>query len=248
MIDKIKNVLGLSLSLSKANFRVRNEGSYLGVLWYLLDPLLLFLILLAIFSGRLGIENYPIYLLVGLVMYNLFSGVTSQSVDVIANSAGFIKSTKIRYEPLVISNLLQFIYTHIIEIVVLAAFMVYYGMPLNFLIFYPFLLVVYCVFILGFSFVLATIGVYVNDMRNVWVVVVRLIWFATPIFYTLDKASLLFMLNPLAHFISVGRDLIIAQQVPSILTILSLLLLSVVSLIIGLLVFSSFKKNFAERV
>jgi ABC-type polysaccharide/polyol phosphate export permease len=248
-MTNIKSILGLSLSLAKANFKLRNEGTYLGMLWYLLEPLLMFLILLYIFSSRMtNIENYPAYLLLGLIMYNLFSGSTTQSAGAIIASGGFIKSLKIPCEPLILSVILQFIFTHIFEIAVLVIFMMFFGLRPTGLLFYPILLFFYIIFISGISFILAAVGVRINDTANVWRVLVRLAWFATPIFYSIGEDYLQFLLNPLAHFISAGRSLIIYNRLPSLWIIISVMVTSITSLAVGLFIFNISKKKFAEYV
>ncbi|MBD3260723.1 MAG: ABC transporter permease, partial [Candidatus Altiarchaeales archaeon] len=75
---KFKRLWGLSLSIAEAEFKLRNEGSYLGILWYLLEPLLMFILLLFVFSKSLGqdIPHYPLYLLVGIIVFNFFQKVT----------------------------------------------------------------------------------------------------------------------------------------------------------------------------
>jgi ABC-type polysaccharide/polyol phosphate export permease len=248
-MSNIKNILGLSLSLAKVNFKLRNEGTYLGVFWYLLEPLLMFLVLLYIFSSRMtNIKHYPLYLLLGLMMYNLFSGSTIQSARTIINNAGFIKSFKMPYEALVLSVVLQFIFTHLFEIAVLAIFMIYFGVRLTGLIFYPILLFFYSIFICGISFVLAAMSVRINDIANVWTVIVRLAWLATPIFYSIKENSLQFLLNPIAHFISVGRSLTINNQLSPPWVLIYIVIISIISLAAGLFVFNLSKKKFAEYV
>lgn len=249
MVDKIRSILDLSLSLAKVNFKLRNEGTYLGMLWYLLEPILMFLLLLYIFSPRMTtVKNYPLYLLLGLIMYNLFSGATINSTRAIVDNASFIKSLKIPYEPLVLSIVLQFIFTHIFEIVVLAIFMIYFHVSLMGLIFYPMLLFFYAVFICGISFALAAIGVRINDIGNVWRVLITLMWFATPIFYSIKESSIQFLLNPIARFIAVARDLIIANSFPSIGLIVQVIAISFFSLAVGLGLFSLLKNRFVEYV
>lgn len=248
-MSNIKSVLGLSLSLAKVNFKLRNEGTYLGLFWYLLEPLCMFLILFYIFSSKMtAIKNYPLYLLLGLMMYNLFSGSTLQSSKTIINNAGFIKSLKMPHESLVLSVVFQFIFTHLFEIMVLSIFMIYFGVSLKGLVFYPALLFFFGLFIRGISLALAAIGARINDIANVWAVLVRLMWFATPIFYSIKEDSPQFILNPIAHFISAGRSLIISSQLPAPWIIISIMLTSIVSLTSGLIIFNLYKDKFAEYV
>ena len=87
MIQKLKSTLGLSLALAKAQFKLKNEGTWLGVLWYLLAPILTFLFMLGIFHDRLGnnIPNYPLYLLLGIILFNFFRKIADESVAIIKN-------------------------------------------------------------------------------------------------------------------------------------------------------------------
>ena len=68
----LKKTITLSVALARAHFKLRNEGIYLGIAWYLLNPLLLFAILFFVFSDRLGssIPYYPAYLFLGIIMFN----------------------------------------------------------------------------------------------------------------------------------------------------------------------------------
>ena len=82
-----KQVLSTSLALAKANFKLKNEGNYLGILWYLLEPLLMFFIFLAV-RRILGadIPYYPMYLFLGLVIFNFFRKTTTDATRTIINN------------------------------------------------------------------------------------------------------------------------------------------------------------------
>lgn len=248
--DKAMSVFGLSLSLAKANFKLRNEGSYLGIFWYILEPLIMFLILgslQGVFNS--GIESYLAYLLLGLIMFNFFSGFTMISINAIRNNSSFIKSIKVNYSSFVGASLLQAIFSHIFEVVILVMFFIYYQVPLSGLIYYPIILFFFIIFSLGVSLVLSTIGVYVNDLNNVWNVLTRILWFATPIFYTINESNPLYKLqlfNPIYYFISIARDLMIYNKVPDSFTLLCAMIFSVLSLLIGLIVFRKYQNKFAE--
>lgn len=251
--DKIKGIFELSFSLAKANFKLRNEGSYLGLLWYILNPLLLFLILMSVFGNNIGtgIEFYPLYLLLGLIIFNFFSGATSESTRTIINNAGFIKSIKLNYSVLVLSAVLQFIFSHVFEVIVFAGFLLYYNVSPVLLLFYPVILIFFCLFVLGVSFVLASLGVYINDLDNVWRVFTTLLWFLSPIFYSVDIGgfSMNFnSFNPLFYFMTLSRDIIIYHSMPQKWIIVGALFFSFAVFIFGFLVFNKLKNKFAERV
>lgn len=247
---KIRNILRLSLSLAKANFKLRTEGSYLGILWYLLDPLLMFIVLFVVFSQNLGSEiiYFPIYLILGLIMFNFFSTVTANAVIVITSNAVFIKSIKIEPEALVLSLVFQSIYSHIFEIIIFIIFLVYFEIPLGYLIFYPVILFFFCLLVLGVAFGLATVGVYASDFNNIWKFITQLLFFASAIFYSVGEVSMIFALNPIFCYLEIARDLIIYQQLPDILTLIVAFACSITALVVGYWIFRVHKNKFAENL
>ncbi len=253
LMDNLKRGLGLSLSLAKANFKLRNEGSYLGVLWYLLEPLCFFLIILLIGGviNQDSIKYYALYLLLGLIMFNFFISATTNALKSMTSNAGIIRSMKINQESLVMAGVFQFVFSHILEMVIFLMFMIYFKANFIYLIFYFPIFLFFLLFILGLSFLLATLGVYVNDMSNVWSVAVRLLWFLTPIFYVMPPSSLfqkISYINPMFHFINISREIIIYGKIPGIFTLFLMVFFSVSSLLFGLFIFRKYKSKFAERL
>lgn len=252
--QKIKSVLGLSFSLAKANFKVRNEGSYLGIFWYLLEPLFFFIVLIVIRESisDTNIENYQLYLIIGLIMFNFFTAVTNFSTKVIQNNASFIKSLKINKESFVFSGVLQYVFSHFFEFLILTVFVLFLKVEIIWiLLFYPIIFFMFCLFTTGVSLVLSVIGVYINDLKNVWSVFTRLLWFITPIFYVIENNGLLHrisMLNPLYHFINISRDMIIYHKTPQFSTIFLAIFFSVLVFLIGLLIFERNKSKLAEKI
>jgi len=253
LLKNIQKTLSLSFSLAAAHFKLRNEGSYLGVFWYLLEPLSFFVILLflgGVISEK-SIDQYPLYLFLGLIMYNFFLAVTTSATSSMSLNSGFIKSIKINPEAFVISNAFQYAFSHLFEIIIFAIFMVVYKANLVFLIFYPFIFFFFFLFILGVSFALATIGVYLIDLNNIWQVIGRFLFFATPIFYLIPKGTWLFSLskfNPLYHFTSISRDIIIYENLPVFHGMFLVGLISILIFLAGLFVFEKNKNKFAEKL
>jgi len=251
--QRIKNILGLSLSIAKAAFKLKNEGTWLGVLWYLLSPVLTFLLLLGIFTDRLGkeIPSYPLYLLLGVILFNYFQKITNESVKIIRDNSGIIKSINFPKESLIGSIVLKILFSHIFEIFILIIFLVFFGVSVKTLIFYPLILFFLSIFSFGAGLILASLGTYFFDLNNIWLFVSKLIWFATPIFYVIGEQTRLFYLNlfnPMYYFITVARDLIIYVKVPEMWMVLGMIFYSFIFLITGLLIFNKLKIKFAELI
>ena len=250
-IDYIKKTLSLSFSLAKTQFKLRNEGSYIGIFWYLLDPLAMFLIIFLL-SGVLAntddIKNYPIYLLLGLIMFNFFRQTTINSTNSIVTNAAFIKSMRISSESFVVSSAILSFFSHLFELVILLFFMIFFKISLIGFFLYPTVFLFLFLFSLGASFILASIGVYVNDINNVWSVLINLLWFSTPIFYVISfgSASVINKLNPLFYFVNIAREMVISGSILSIGQVVLTAVLSSVFFLSGLFIFEKSKTKFAE--
>ncbi|MCF7865588.1 MAG: ABC transporter permease [Candidatus Pacebacteria bacterium] len=250
----MRSVLRLSFSLAKTNFKLRNEGSYLGILWYILSPLLLFLILLFVKQEAFSVKNipyYPIYLLSGLLLFNLFTQIIGSSIVAISSNAGFIKSIKIPMEALVVSKAIQFLFSHVFEIFLLGLCMFYIGLPLVGLLLYVPVLILFILFLLGLSFIVSTIGVYISDLNNVWTVFSQLLFFVTPIFYVPQMGNLIYQVNeynPLYFYMRLAREVLIGGQGVSFNNFIFAGLSSFVVLFAGIFIFAKNKYRFAEHL
>lgn len=250
----LKTIFDLSLPLAKAEFKLRNEGSYAGILWYLLNPFFSFFLLFFIFNDRLGsdIKNYPLYLLVGIIMFNFFQNSTTEASKLIVlDHNHLIKSVNFPRESLVVSVVIKNIFSHLFEAILLLAGMLFFGIsPVYFLLYFP-VLVIFSLFILGLSFILSSAAVYFADLGNVWNFVSRIVWLATPIFYAIGGQTKLFylnLLNPIFYFISIARNLIIHNSIPSSWLIFGAIGYSFAFFFIGIFLFSKLKSKFAEMI
>lgn len=246
-----KKNLWLSFSLAKAGFKLRNEGSYLGILWYLLDPLIMFLIFFSVrgLVGK-GIENYPLYLLLGLIMFNFFRKTTSYAVKAITINSGLIKSLNVNQTVFVVAIVLQSSFSHFFEVILFVIFAFIFKIQVLNILFYALIFIFFLLFVLGVSFIIATIGVYVGDFGRIWTLLTRLIWFVTPIFYS-SKLELPFNinpLNPLYYFITVAREIMIYNRFPELWLIFGMIFFSIISILYGIYTFNKHRNKFAEKI
>jgi ABC-type polysaccharide/polyol phosphate export permease len=251
---KIRRILGLSLVLAKAEFKLRNEGSYLGILWYLLNPILTFGLLLLIFNDRLGgdIKYYPLYLMLGIIMFNFFQSTTIESTKSIINEHHYlIKSMDFPREALILSIVFKNLFSHFFEIILFFVLILFFKINLFYGLYYLPILVLFSIFVYGFSLLLSSLSVYFVDLDNIWNFAVRIVWFGTPIFYTIagqNKLLVLNFFNPLYYFITIARDLLIYNKMPELWFIFIILGISLFILYLGVIVFKKLKVKFAELV
>ena len=249
----MSNMFNLSFVLAKAEFKLRNEGSYLGLLWYLLNPLFTFVLLLFIFQRYFssGVEHYPLYLLLGIVVFNFFQQATTEATQAIHENKWIIKSIFFPRESLVFAIVIKTFFSNIFEIVLFGFFLVLYNVSIIGLLFYPIFMFFFCIFVVGVSLLLSAITVFFNDFNNVWNFIVRLVWLGTPIFYTInDQPQLLFLniFNPLYYFITIARDIIIYMKIPEQWLILGALFYSLLFFSLGWFIFRKVKHKFSELI
>lgn len=247
----IKRYLRLNFILAFVDFKLKNEGSYLGLFWYLLNPLLMFIAILAIFSDRLGsgIPNYPIYLIVGIIMFNFFRQTTIDSTKCLTDNNKLLKNINLSHKLLVSSTILKNIFSHIIEIILVMFLLYIFGVPLLGILFYPLILIFFCVFIYGVSLTFAAITVYFLDLEKIWLFLSFLLWIVTPIFYDIGgqtKLLIFNLFNPLYYFITITRDIVVYTKVPEPWMVLMMIFYSFLALMIGDILFNLLKDKFNE--
>lgn len=238
--------------LAVADFKLRNEGSYLGILWYLLNPLLLFFVLFLVFFDRLGsgIEAYPAYLIIGILIFNFFARTTGEATNVILES-GFIKSLAFPREALVLAVVLKHLLVHACEAAVFFIVLGTLGVPFVGVLAYAAVLIFVAAFTYGVALFLAALTTRIIDLGNLWQFFIMILWFATPIFYAIEgqeRLQALNVLNPLYYFMTAARDLVVYQVMPMPWILAGVAAAPVVALVLGSVTFTRLKGTFSELV
>lgn len=253
-MKKIKKNLHLIMQLTLSSFKLRNEGSYLGVLWYLLNPILMFSVLYVVFSSSLGasIPNYAMYTLLGLIQFNFLNLAAGSSMSNVIVNSQLIKSLNFNRFTLIISSCLMALINHVFELIVFFILLIILGISPVLIFLYPVIIVLQLLLTLGISLVLSSVMLYFRDMEHIWSFGSKIWWFATPIFYSLENSnSILYkfnMYNPMYYLINASREILIYGNLPPVLDMMALLGFSVGFFIVGWLVFSRLHHRFAELV
>jgi ABC-2 type transport system permease protein len=253
----------LLAELVRTDFKLRYQGSVLGYAWSLLRPLLLFLILYIVFAKflKLGasIPNYPIYLLLGIVLWQFFSDMTNQSLGSIVERGDLIQKIRIPRWLIIVSSSISALINFGLNLIVVLIFMfVNHTDLLITALWFPLLLIEVYVLGLGLSLILATAFVKYRDVSYIWEVVLQAGFYATPILYPLGLITnqffqKLLLMNPMAQVIQDARYSIVTHETLTINSVFGTPFyrlipvgLSFAFLAIGLLYFRKEAKNFAE--
>lgn len=246
------------------DFKLRYQGSALGYLWSLLRPLALFIILYFVFVEFLkigaSIPHFPVYLLLGIVLWNYFAEVTSGSVSAIVGRGDLIRKINFPKYVIVLAGSFSALINLALNFVVIALFMVFNGVELqSSIIFLPLLIFELFVFSLAVAFFLSAVFVRFRDVNYIWEVIMQGAFYATPILYPIslipDKAAHILILNPMAQIIQDIRFVMVTPATETISTIYgsSLARLIPLSMVLGLAIFAAlyFRRrspHFAEEV
>jgi ABC-2 type transport system permease protein len=201
------------------DFKLRYQGSVLGYAWSLLRPLMIFLILYVVFVKflRIGadVPHFPVYLLLGIVIWNFFAEMTSQSLGSIVGRGDLIRKIRIPRWIIVMSSSISALINLVLNLLVVAVFMILNHVELTAsALWLPAILLEVYVFALGLSLFLAALFVKYRDISYIWEVVLQGMFYLTPILYPISLITnetfrqLLFM-NPMAQSIQAAREAVV---------------------------------------
>ncbi len=213
--------------LSVTEFKRTYFGTVLGYLWSLMRPLMLFAVLLFVFTKvfRVGseLEFYPVLLLLGIVNYGFFQEATSNSVTSVAAQEGVVRKTQFPRLVIPLSTVLTCIFNLAINLVVVFAFILAWGVvPTWSWLLFPFALLALFVFAAGISMMLSVLYVRFRDVSIIWVVFAQVLFYGTPILYPLGPGGYeeldvirLLMINPLTVIFQQIRVWVIEPGAPT---------------------------------
>lgn len=255
----------LLAELVRTDFKLRYQGSALGYAWSLLRPLFIFLILYIVFVKFLKfgaeIEHYPIYLLLGIVLWNFFSEMTSQSLGSIVGRGDLIRKIKIPRWIIVLSSSINALINVGLNLLVVLVFMVINQVDItSTVVYFPLTLLQLYIFALGVSLFLSAAFVKYRDISYIWEVILQAGFYATPILYPLAlitnvAVQKLILLNPVAQTVQDARYELVTKETITTWQIfdggwyaLIPLAITFIALIIGVMYFRKESKYFAENI
>lgn len=239
-------------SMISRDFKKKYRRSVLGVLWSVLNPLLMMCVLTAVFSMFLrfgNIPNYPLYLILGNTLFGLMSDSTRGAMSSILDSTSLIK--KIRIEKMifplekVLFQLVNFCFSLIAVIAVMIFFRI---VPTFNVLLLPVLLVYVVLFSAGLGMLLAALAVFFRDVCHLWGVVVTAWTYATPLFYPMeilpDWMQQVMLFNPMYHFVTYFRDIFLYGVTPGVMDNLICFGMAIITFAIGFVVFKKLEHKF----
>ncbi len=260
----------LIYNLVLRDLKVRYKNSALGILWSLLNPLLMMLVFTFVFkalASRSSLPAYPAFVLSGILAWNLFSTSVIGATNSVVGNAHLIKKVYFPREILPISVVLSNLVNYVLALPVYFVLAAVLGRtPTLWVLFLPVVVFVQLLFTLGISFILATVNVFYRDTQIVMEVVMLAWFFMTPIFYPIEEIGrggwhigslalsgydvqrLWRIVNPMASIISSYRDVLYYGAQPGIDFFMRTAATAILFLVVGYLIFLRYSPIFGEEV
>jgi lipopolysaccharide transport system permease protein len=242
----------------------RYKGSVMGLFWSFLTPVFMLAVYTYFFAvvfkskwggGGVGGDDsktqFAIILFVGIIVHGLLAEVFNRAPTLILANANFVKKVVFPLEILSVISLAAALFHAAISILVLlTAFFVFNGYLHWTVLYLPFVLAPFIILILGFSWIIASLGVYVRDLGQTMGLVVMVLMFVSPVFYSLASVppDIQFWahLNPLTFIIEQARDVVIWGKLPHRKGLLLYTLIAALVAWFGFFWFQRTRKGFAD--
>jgi len=243
----------------KKDIRGKYKGSFLGVLWSFVSPLLMTLVYALVFPFLMRgsqYDSYTTFLIIGILPWTWFTTAISQGTYCILMNAGIIKKVYFPREILPISVVTSGMVNYLIQTLIILIFMLCNHMPFTLnLLWLPLIMIVQFLFTLGIIFITSAINVYVRDLEYIVNFIVQLCFYATPILYDISMFSVapkwaytILQYNPMAVIIGSYRDIFYWGNMPHLKSLFIIFGASILLCFIGLHIFRKLNKGFAEEV
>lgn len=235
--------------------KIRYRGAVLGFLWSFLNPIIFMLVYILIFSVymRVDVENYPAFLLTGLLPWLWFSGGLIEATTSIISNSSLVKSVQLPSEIFPLVSISTHFAHFLLSIPILLLLLFAFGINISWkgLLLPPILLVQF-VLTFGLALITSALATRFRDILHIVPTLLMVWFFMTPVLYPADliPAAFKFLLiaNPMAYLITAYQDILFRQVPPSFTPLLAVAVGALAIWAIGHLTFQAHKDIFAEQV
>lgn len=239
------------------DFKIKYRRSFLGVAWSVLNPLLMMIVMAAVFSTFLqyrgsDIPNFPLYLILGNVTFQLMNEATSNALPSIIFASSLLKKVKVHRYIFPVQKALFALVNFAFSLIAVALVMLWFRiMPTWHLIWLPVVLALLLAFCIGVGLMLSALTVFFRDVMHLWSVVITAWTYMTPIFWPVDMIKdmpgfmqIILYANPMYNYINVMRQIFMYQVNPDPKNLILCVFWAVLALLIGYAIFHKTEHKF----
>jgi lipopolysaccharide transport system permease protein len=258
-LQKIYIQRSLIRSFVIRDLKARYIGSFMGLFWSVIHPVVLLVSYTFVFSvifrlrppKDLGTDSFALFLFCSILPWLFFSDALQRSSTVIIDNTNLVTKTLFPSEILPLSVLLSGFINHLIGFVILLCIIFFtLGKVSLFILLIPVYILILMLFTLGLSWIVSSLNVFVRDVSQVMSVILTFWFWFTPIFYSTDRfpPKLLFLLqfNPLAHIVTGYRDCLLRMRMPDLHALALLAAASLIVFAAGGMFFRKIKREFVD--
>lgn len=251
-----KKDLFILRQLVTKDFKLKYRRSVLGVVWSVLNPLLMMIVMSLVFSFFLrydNIQHYPLYLILGSITWTVFADSTSVGVVSIIEAAPLLKKVRVNKAVFPAERVIFCLVNFALSLVAVFLVMIYEGVPPTWtFLLLPVGLLLLMLFCIGVSLLISALAVFFRDVIHLWSVLLMAWNYATPIFWPvsmIDAVPYAFMRvimlgNPMYNYVTFMRMIILNGQVPEAATWFMCFAWALIAVVLGALVFKKTEHKF----
>lgn len=239
----------------RKEIRGKYKGSWLGILWTFLNPLLMLAVYSFVFPYilRVNVENYTIFMIVALIPWNFFTAAIQMGTGSVVANGNILKKVYFPREIIPISITTSQLVNFLITCLIMFVFIIFSGVGFSWhIVIFPLLIIIQYLITLALTFVLSALTVFVRDIDHFVSVILMLGFYATPIVYQANMLPAKFQwalqINPMAQIVEAYRAIFYYHKMPDWTMLAIWGVASIVLLIVGYMIFKKLEKSFVEEL
>lgn len=243
--------------LALREIKSRYKQSFLGFFWVILNPFFQMLIMSFIFSYIIRFDTpgvpYPIFIFSGLLPWIFLSNATTSATDAFVENGSLIKKIYFPREIFVLASVAAKVIDFFLAYLLLLGMLLIYRIEFTpYMLYFIPIFIIQCIFIYALSLLLATLNLFYRDVKYLYVLILQLWFYVTPIIYATEffpmKWRWIFKLNPMSVFINAYRQVLLNAAAPSLSSMLIATGMSLGILVCAYYVFKKLEGSFADIV
>ena len=237
----------------KKEIRGKYKGSWLGIMWTFLNPLLMLAVYAIVFPYilRVNVENYTIFMIVALIPWNYFTTAIQTGTGCVVANGNILKKVYFPREIIPISITISQLVNFLITCIIMFVFIIFSGVGFSIhILLLPLIIFTQFILILAINFVLSALTVYAHDIDHFVSVALTLGFYAIVYLSTMlpEKFQWVMKINPMAVLVEAYRSILYYHNLPDFKLLGIWIVISFVMLILGYITFKKLEKSFVEEL